>query len=333
MRLALALVIVAVAAPARGEGRGGRMVRVEAAPAARAWVEGGLFAMGTDPQDVDALYNECRRVQNLGHNALGLDLCAEWRFTLERRALREVQVDGFWIDRREVSVAEYRACVHAGACALEPLVAGDPRYVVDAWPQVNVERDEAGAFCAWRGGRLPTEAEWEKAARGTDFRTWPWGQERADDDFNHGQHRVASLLDLEEVTAPMQRRHRTLGDPDPTDGHAILAPPGSYAGGAGPYGTFDQAGNVAEWVLDAWSPRGFDELPVDNPYRQPMTAHLGAMIRGGSWRDPPFVARTDVPHYVSLTIGPAVRLNYVGFRCVYTPTVPRATQITPTPTP
>ncbi len=323
--------VVLAATPAAGQGkRAGQLARIEAPAATRSWVAAGKFAMGTPPEDIEILWNECRRIGNLPPQRLNFDLCGEWRFGLERRSLREVMIDGFWIDRGEVTVAAYRRCVAAGACPLAPLVAGDPRYVVDAWPQVNIQRDEAAAYCAWQGGRLPTEAEWEKAARGADFRTWPWGDRRAEDDFNHGQHRVASLVDLEGISSPDSVPLRALGDPDPDDGYPILAPPGRFRGGDGAHGTHDQAGNAAEWVLDAWSPDGFEGLPHTNPYRQPMNELVGGMIRGGSWRDPPFLGRADLPHYVSLAMVPAVRLPYVGFRCVITRTVPTPTTMAPT---
>lgn len=328
MRMPLVIAILAVAAtPAVGQRRG-QLVRVDAAPATRAWVGPGVFSMGTAPEDVAVLAGECARSENLSHRTLPIVVCAEWQIGLEARPLRQVNVDGFWIDRSEVTVAQYRRCVHAGACPLAPLVAGDPRYLDDAWPQVNIERAEAATYCAWQGGRLPTEAEWEKAARGTHFRTWPWGDSRGESDFNHGQHRVASLLELADIQAPQGAPTRSLGDPDASDGYAIMAPPGSLPGGDGPYGTHDQAGNVAEWVLDAWSPLGFEGLPADNPVRAPDNELVGAMVRGGSWRDAPFLGRTDLPHYLSLLMVPASRLSWVGFRCVVSSTVPQPAAVT-----
>ena len=332
MRGWLAIVVLGLAVtPAAGQARrSGRLERVAAPPVTRSWVAGGAFAMGTQLEDIDVLEAECERASNLGEQ---LPLCREWQIGLQRRPLRMVTVDGFWIDRSEVTVAEYRGCVHAGACPLGPLVAGDPRYVRDAWPQVNIERDEAGAYCAWRGGRLPTEAEWEKAARGGDFRTWPWGDLRGERDFNHGQHRVETIVELEDILASGQVPTRTLGDPDASDGYAILAPPGQFPGGDGPHGTHDQAGNAAEWVLDAWSIDGFEGLSESNPYRKPMNDVVGAMTRGGSWRDPPFLGRVDLPHYLSMLMVPQSRLNYVGFRCVITATEPTATPVAPVPLP
>src|SRR5512134_3264010 len=94
---------------------------------------------------------------------------------------REVYVSPFLIDRREVTAAEYRRCVLAGSCDLTPLVAGDRRFIRDDLPVVNVTWFDAVSFCGWQGKRLPTEAEWEKAARGDDARRWPWGMADGDE--------------------------------------------------------------------------------------------------------------------------------------------------------
>jgi formylglycine-generating enzyme required for sulfatase activity len=92
------------------------------------------------------------------------------------------------------------------------------------------------------------------------------------------------------------------------------------------------AGNVAEWVADAFSLDGFTDLPATNPLRLPDPGRDNAMIRGGSWRDPTFLGRVDLPHYISLHLEADTRTPYVGFRCVYTATEPRGLQA-PTPLP
>ena len=147
-----------------------------------------------------------------------------------------VTLDGFWIDRVEVSNAQYRLCVGAGDCAESK-----------AWTDSNLNGDEqpalvlweaAQTYCEWVGGRLPTEAEWEKAARGTDGRTWPWGSEFQPD------------------------RANLSGD---DDGYEFTAPVGSFPTGVSPYGLLDMAGNAAEWVADWYDAEAYAHSPAQNP--------------------------------------------------------------------
>jgi|JI10StandDraft_1071094.scaffolds.fasta_scaffold05545_11 sulfatase modifying factor 1 len=315
--IAVAALVASVApvGPAAAGGRAGRLVRVERPESARVEVPAGRFIMGTPLEDLEVLLDECRRVESLSSN--GLDVCAAWFAAMAERTPRDVWLDRFAIDRFEVTVEAYRACVHAGACPIAALLEGDPRHLGPGQPMVNVTRGEAAGFCAWRGGRLPTEAEWEKAARGTDGRTWPWGDRGGPGRFNHGEPRAAVLVELEGLMEPAQRPERQVGDPDDRDGWATAAPPGSLRAGDGPYGTADQAGNVAEWVLDSFSLRGLLGQPGRNPVRDPDPSGDAGHVRGGSWRDPPFAGRVDLPHYLSAIIRPEARLPYVGFRCVY----------------
>lgn len=237
---------------------------------------------------------------------------------------RIVHLSAFAIDRLETSVSDYRACVAASACPLDPLVAGDERYISDAWPIVNVTWYEAQSYCHWRGGRLPTEAEWERAARGSDRRRWPWGNRDHNADFNHGDARTAAMRELDRLAwigIPVS----FLGDPDNSDGSALIAPPGSYAWGEGPYGTRDQAGNVAEWTADSFgglSPSlgvnehsfGYNELPSINP-RRDGGATDPKVVRGGSWRQPAFLGRTNVRDPFNMLYVPNGRFSHIGFRC------------------
>jgi formylglycine-generating enzyme required for sulfatase activity len=147
-----------------------------------------------------------------------------------------VYLDEYWIDRYEVTNAQYGLCVDAGACA-EPQswedsnLNGDPQPALVVW-------EAAQAYCHWGEGRLATEAEWEKAARGTDGRKWPWGNE-----FD------PSLANLN-------------GD---EDGYEFTAPVGSFPRGASPYDLMDVAGNAAEWVSDWYDPEYYAESPTHNP--------------------------------------------------------------------
>jgi formylglycine-generating enzyme required for sulfatase activity len=265
-------------------------------------------------------------------------LCSVWGEALNRRGPRTVWVDGFTMDRTEVSQAGYRACVQDGHCSPVPLLSGAREHAGDRLPVVWVTRDEARVYCGWRGGRLPTEAEWEKAARGTDGRTWPWGEHGRDEHFDHGKPRDAVLQEAEAVyRSRISLGERLLGDPDDSDGYRYAAPVGALPWSRGPYGAVDQAGNVAEWVADDWSDDGYDGLPLANPQRV-VTGPTGAITRGGSWRDPPFLGRTDTPSYASAyDLGAALdrstRAQHIGFRCVYGGALPDLGTPTAAPVP
>ncbi len=321
----------AVAMAARG-----RTVRVEHAGPDRVHIPAGRFTMGLPAEDVEVLLEEC-------HVAVGsstdprFDHCGSWGLALSRRTHREVWIDGFWMEVGEVTTAAYRHCARAGACDIGPLVSGDTRHLGDSLPIVNVTRAEAMTYCEWRGGRLPTEAEWERAARGddptdpsNDPRTWPWGNQARPDDFNHGKAREPVLRQLAEVAPPLTLAlSRASADPDDSDGWLYAAPPGRLRWSDGPFGIHDQAGNVAEWVLDDFDELGFIELSATNPMRQGPPGSA-AVTRGGSWRDPPFSARVDVPSYQSAfkilrPLEPDTRAVNIGFRCVFGGAVPDAT--------
>ena len=179
-----------------------------------AWVSvpGGDFRMGSDEAAIWAAVDDC--------NATEGNCAFDW-FDNELPA-RTVGVGAFAISKYETSNAQYEACVAAGAC--EPAgraisdsnIPYDPGYFAADYPVVGVNWHDASNFCAWIGARLPTEEEWEKAARGTDGRTYPWGESFAHDRANFS--------------------------------FAFPSPVGSYPGGASPYGVQDMAGNAFEWT-------------------------------------------------------------------------------------
>jgi formylglycine-generating enzyme required for sulfatase activity len=148
-----------------------------------------------------------------------------------------------------VSNAQYQECVAAGACSAAAC-SGEANH-----PVICINWKQASAYARWVGGRLPTEAEWEKAARGTDARTYPWGNQ-----FDGSKLNVKG-----------------------TGGHEKLAPVGSYPAGASPYGALDMAGNVWEWVADYY---GW----YDDTYKNPTGPASGdyQMARGGAfnWNGP-----------------------------------------------
>lgn len=202
----------------------------------------------------------------------------------------QVSLDAYWIDQTEVTNALYARCVQAGACG-EPrrarsstrsLYYGDTKY--DNYPVVYVSWNAAQKYCAWAGRRLPTEAEWEKAARGTDGRKYPWG----------------STWDSDKVNWWMA---------DPKDTTAV----GSYPAGASPYGVLDMAGNVWEWVADWYGEAYYAGSPDRNP-RGPASG-TDRVLRGGPW---PF-CQTCV-RAAARSFAPAdYDGNSYGFRCAVSP--------------
>jgi len=221
--------------------------------------------------------------------------------------LRRVYLDGFWIDQTEVTNAMYEACVRAGACT--PLTStfapysphpyfGDPAY--DDYPVVNVIWDQASAYCTWAGRRLPSEAEWEKAARGTDARRFPW--------------EWIGVADPEKLNFCDERCAFSWHVPNVDDGYGETAPVGSYPKGASPYQTLDMAGNVWEWTADWYAAGAYREAALRNPVG-PQDG-TWRVVRGGSWSDGVHVrslvsARSANRHYQA----PDSARSDLGFRC------------------
>lgn len=199
------------------------------------------------------------------------------------RPQRQVYLDTFAIDRTEVTVAAYALFVQE--TGYQPK-GWDPASVearADE-PVVGVLWRDADAYCRWLGQRLPTEAQWEKAARGTDGRRYPWGD----------------AWDSSRANTQESGRDGPL-------------PVGSFPQGASPYGALDMAGNVAEWVVDYFDPDYYAYGPDVNPPGPRVVLDHG--LRGGSWASPRDLALTyarDSSH--SAEVNPRV-----GFRCVHYP--------------
>jgi sulfatase modifying factor 1 len=329
---AISVTGAAAAIPGGGAaGTPGHVVRVAAPRRVEVFVPGGRFVMGVDDEAALSAVQQCE----LAYPAIAglhpatnkpVGFCSvDYEAELSHTSRRSVDLDGFAIDRDEVSVADYRRCVAAGGCDLDALISGDERYIRNDWPLVNVTWLEAQDFCRWRGGRLPTEAEWERAARGDDpDATWPWGSVERSKDFNHGQARTEVMRELERPQQLMLIPVPLLGDPDETDGTMVLAPAGKYVWGEGPYGTRDQAGNVAEWTADVYvhddDQKGYDNLAASNPLREPKSGELTPVrvVRGGSWRQPVFVAHANLRDPFNRLYQQNLRFSHIGFRCART---------------
>jgi formylglycine-generating enzyme required for sulfatase activity len=206
-----------------------------------------------------------------------------------RESLTTRTVNAFKMDVTEVTVAAYRECVAAGKCS-SPCTAEWCNWDVadkDNHPINCVDYHQADEFCAWHGKRLPTEEEWEYAARGTDGRTYPWGNDapgtqlcwmRGEDHFSFSDLKRARELPV---------RQPSLSMPAPGS-----CPIGSFPSGNSPFGLMDMGGNVMEWT----STRDGD----------------GRVGRGGAWpdEDPDFSRSSYRALFMSTD-----RLNHLGFRC------------------
>ena len=205
------------------------------------------------------------------------------------KPVRTVDVDGFYIDKYEVTNGQYRQCVSEGACQF----GGDntsntrERYydnpVYTNHPVININWYEAKDYCQWVGGDLPTEAQWEKAARGTDGRRYPWG------DFEP---------------------NKTKANYNQNEGDTM--PVGSYSQNVSPYGAMDMAGNVWEWTQD-WYEDSYGPDDTDNPIGP--TAGQFRTIRGGCW----YYEATYIRSAHRSKHNPLYRYYNVGFRCATTP--------------
>jgi formylglycine-generating enzyme required for sulfatase activity len=201
-----------------------------------------------------------------------------------------VYLDAFWIDQTEVTNAQYRQCLEAGACR-KPYYWDDSGYNAPDQPLVGVSWDDARTYCEWVGARLPTEAQWEKAARGTDGRKYPWGNEDADCD-----------------RANYYGKPCACGGTDPCVGKPSQV--GAHPAGASPYGALDMAGNVWEWVADWYAADYYSRSPARNPQGPDSGEYRG--LRGGSW----YLNDNYVRSAFRYRFIPDLRFFNWGFRCV-----------------
>jgi formylglycine-generating enzyme required for sulfatase activity len=241
------------------------------------YVTAGSFEVG---DTIEAAQAECQKV--------AVDCKRD--YFVDEAPPHTVTLDAFWIDRTEVTNAMYARCVAAGKCQPPPVTKSNTRPVYygaaafDNYPVIYVTWGDAQAYCAWAGRRLPTEAEWEKAAGWDETahkkRIYPWGDTPPDPtrlNFN------SSAGDTTEV--------------------------GHYPTGASPYGALDMAGNVLEWVADRYDPAYYAESPDRNP--DGPAAGNYRVLRSGAW----YSYGDDVRVANRNGNVPTFRLDAIGFRC------------------
>lgn len=216
---------------------------------------------------------------------------------------RMVHVSSFWIQREEVSAGAFQACVDKGGCKADQVLLDAPASTYTGpdplWhPANSVSWEGARQYCAWIGARLPTEAEWEYAARGTDGRRWPWGNDPGCGPYP----KDAGALRHDKETTSMGQTGASLT--------CVHRAPNHYAdhGPASAFGLAFMGGNVWEWVADWHAP--YDPAALDNP-KGPATG-TEKVQRGGGWtsEDPNELraaGRASVP--------PDQKFDDVGFRC------------------
>ncbi|OAI45170.1 hypothetical protein AYO43_01825 [Nitrospira sp. SCGC AG-212-E16] len=211
-----------------------------------------------------------------------------WAGDADERPVHRVYVDAFFMEKYQVSVGQYATFLEATSQAAPPEWNIMSRAMHQKRPVVNVDWADADAYCKWAGKRLPTEAEREKAARGADGRVYPWGNE-----LPTGLH--ANLMR------------------EKWSNHWALSPVGMFEGGKSPYGIYDMAGNVWEWVSDWYAADYYKTGPSHNPTGPPTGDYK--VIRGGSWGSGPEGLRAAERE----THLPTFRGFGTGFRCAKTP--------------
>jgi len=249
------------------------------------FIPSGSFLMGSTDIEIEDAILLCQQHYRP---------CNRWYY--ERESPQHlISLNSFWIDQTEVTNRQYRRCVEAGDCP-EPSICkkGEPTYTDSKkadHPVICVSWDEADTYCQWAGARLPTEAEWEYAFRGTDGLIYPWGNSFDGSKLNYCD------LNCDQPHADDQHN----------DSYSKTAPAGNYPQGASWRGVLGMSGNVSEWVADWYS--DYSSEPLSNP----MGPESGneKMIKGCSW----FFHPTYCRGAARPSVDPDTRFDYLGFRC------------------
>ena len=267
-------------------------------------IPAGEFWMGNTSEGLEPIRAFCKQTPHA-------NVCRDKHYERDELPRRRVTLDAFYMDRFLVTNSQFAGFVRATGYRTFAEVQRESKVwlwdngswkrpsVPNAYwrspsgrggilaestnPVVQVSWDDATAYCQWAGERLPTEAEWEKAARGSDGRRYPWG-DAWDSTKANGERKLSRTT-----------------------------PVGSYPQGVSPYGAHDMAGNVWQWIAD-WYAEGYYKIgPNGNPLGP--EAGKSRVTRGGSWLDHPAVLTTTFRH----SIPPSYAVNVVGFRCAKNP--------------
>lgn len=234
---------------------------------------------------------------------------------------RSIFVSSIFLDRHEVTNEEYHAFVSAANHrmpennnAASTLWSNrTPMPGIERHPVVNVSWIDAVAYCQWKGKRLPTEAEWEKAARGTDGRRYPWGNQWDILLANSASYWAGRTVEFDSGADWdafwVKGEGAKIAKEKGLNGEVLTMPVGSFPEAMSPYGVVDMAGNVAEWVQDWYDPNYYRSAPLTNP-TGPERGAIKSM-RGGSWLKPAVSLRTSDRDWGTMDSRP----SGTGFRC------------------
>ena len=217
----------------------------------------------------------------------------------DEEPVHTIRLGSYYLDKYEISNGSYQNCVTDGACeapvncssSTRSSYYGNPVY--DDYPVINVNWEMADIYCNWRGARLPTEAEWEIAGRGTGERIYPWGN-------------IFNGLNVNFCDGSCGNEG---ANNQFNDGYADTAPIDTYPVGVSEFGIYNMAGNIWEWVADWYGETYYANSPLVNP-TGPISGEA-RVVRGGSWNDFGDVLRSSNRNWVR----GAFSNNMLGFRC------------------